>query len=112
MRRTHTIFTTIKGQIPHSRFRGRIILRHYKHAGKLNDFSYFTFLSGKIALNESNLVQPAATLETRKTAEYALTCIFAYTYSYFSRTATKWNGLLQNVLKENAFFETIGRLVL
>lgn len=40
------------------------------------------FLSGKIALNETNLIQPALTRKTRHTAEHALTPIFAKTNSY------------------------------
>lgn len=71
------------------------------------------FLSGKIALNEANLVQPATTRKTRHTAEHALTPIFAktnsYKYSFFPRTVSDWNDLPANVVNANNFSEELER---
>lgn len=71
------------------------------------------FLSGKIAVNEANLVQPATTRKTRHTSEHALTPIFAktnsYKYSFFPRTVSDWNDLPANVVNANNFSEELER---
>lgn len=71
------------------------------------------FLSGKIALNETNVIQPVMTRKTRHTADHALSPIFAktnsYKYSFFPRTVSEWNDLPPNVVNANNFSQELER---